>query len=896
MYAKTTSAISISSFTSANVAIDTSSSSSFTVTPDPGNLDVTLSSATSTVGATERLRFTLALTNTIGVDGKIHILLPYWNPDAPSPVSIFPTSTATCAAVTNVSSILCTFTSNFGATGTQDKIVVSGSFTSGATSIVFDISNYHNPPSTQPLTTIQVYTSTLTEANKLDQDYSISLTMTTPATLPASNVVITRDNTEINAVTNYVFSITLNNPLPIGARILITFPSEISPESTIENAAGSGKLNLVISADYSSTSKQLTLSELILTSDSYINENEEISFTILGIVNPSTTAASGSFTILTTESIDYQIETVSAGVTVTATAGDITTFSVSPENTKIRERTVYLFTLVTENDVPIGSSIVISFPTEIVIDDGSSVSCILSGTGVSTTTESCSSVSNILTITNVFPTAGVTAGTTFTFRVSSISQNPETTEVTGAFSAKINDASGNVVDMYKSSDVTLTFAMNSIDGLTVTPTSSFTGVETTYTFTIDIGANKFVLKRSYITVVFPDDILIASTTVSAAGCLYVSGFPDTSISCSFIDSSTLKVSNGFVSNEFDDGNLVFSVPGIRNPRSTATTSTFKVYIYDEDGFGQYSIESGEGISVSSISDVTAVSLSRASTVNGIKTTYTFTITLNSIIVSGDYLRIVFPNEIAVQSVTNQCTGITNLTASLTCSLTSNTIYVSIALPTGVSQLPVVAGTTTTSISLSITNVQNPPSLNPTSSIQLYFMTANKINFINQRTTGLTVTNTAAGLLLSASANPDDSGLGAVTNYLISFQPSTSILSGTIVKVQIPSQITVDLTSTITCSRVLVIESTLTCSYDSTTRTVTVSSGFLLSTSYPSSLIQFKISPLTNPSSAKTTDSFVFQTQTSAGVLYDSISSGVTYTKQCNSPCSTCDTDLDKCTS
>lgn len=97
-----------------------------------------------------------------------------------------------------MSAITCTYTTNIDSpTNTQDKIVVSGTFTAAVTTVEFNITNYKNPPSTKPLTTIRVYTSTATETNILDQDDSISLTMTTAATLPSSTITVTPSNTKI---------------------------------------------------------------------------------------------------------------------------------------------------------------------------------------------------------------------------------------------------------------------------------------------------------------------------------------------------------------------------------------------------------------------------------------------------------------------------------------------------------------------------------------------------------------------------------------------------------------------------------------------------------------------------------------------------------------------------
>lgn len=205
------------------------------------------------------------------------------------------------------------------------------------------------------------------------------------------------------------------------------------------------------------------------------------------------------------------------------------------------------------------------------------------------------------------------------------------------------------------------------------------------------------------------------------------------------------------------------------------------------------------------------------------------------------------------------------------------------LLSGVTQLPVVTGDTTTQISFSVSNVTNPSSMDQSSTFQFYFNTSNQVNQINQRLTGVTVTNSQSGALTNVSVSPEDSSLGVTTSYLISFLPSTAVEQNTIVTVQIPSQIGIDTSSTLSCTSVLVIESTLSCSYESSNSTVTVTSGFLSKTSYVQSQVEFRISNMINPSTAITTDSFVIQTLTSSLTLYDSISSGVTYTESCNSP-------------
>ena len=125
----------------------------------------------------------------------------------------------------------------------------------------------------------------------------------------------------------------------------ITFPSEISPTSSTVSAVGTGKLNSLIQSDYNSATRVLTLTQVISATSNYVNIGEYIQFTLTPITNPTTTSASSSFTIKTFDSVFYAIESGTTGFTVTSTPGDITKYTISPSNTKIRERTTYTIVL-----------------------------------------------------------------------------------------------------------------------------------------------------------------------------------------------------------------------------------------------------------------------------------------------------------------------------------------------------------------------------------------------------------------------------------------------------------------------------------------------------------------------------------------------------------------------
>lgn len=115
----------------------------------------------------------------------------------------------------------------------------------------------------------------------------------------------------------------------------------------------------------------------------------------------------------------------------------------------------------------------------------------------------------------------------------------------------------------------------------------------------------------------------------------------------------MNVTGGFASATTSDSSVAWTVQGLRNPRSTAPTLSFKAYINDASDNGQYIVESGERLSISTASDFVAISYTRDSTVNGITTVYYFTVTLSNQINSGDYVRIIFPTEVTLKSTTSQ---------------------------------------------------------------------------------------------------------------------------------------------------------------------------------------------------------------------------------------------------
>ena len=272
------------------------------------------------------------------------------------------------------SQIVCTFSQNVNTASTIDQLTITGEFDSTATSIQFRVSNFRNPPSLTSFAGISITTSTSTISQKIDQATNVNFGVTTAATLDSSRITMTLGNTEINMETTYQFFIRVGLPLPSSSSIKLTFPSTVTPATTGLVVTGNSGIASDITEAYDSATGILTLTNIVLTTSNYVSEGSFIDFTVNLVTNPSTTKTSDSFVYSSFDANESAIETASTGVTITATAGSITSATATPADTTIRTTTSYTFSFQTENEVPVGAILYITFPSIISIADRTATS------------------------------------------------------------------------------------------------------------------------------------------------------------------------------------------------------------------------------------------------------------------------------------------------------------------------------------------------------------------------------------------------------------------------------------------------------------------------------------------------------------------------------------------
>ncbi|TNV87581.1 hypothetical protein FGO68_gene468 [Halteria grandinella] len=177
------------------------------------------------------------------------------------------------------------------------------------------------------------------------------------------------------------------------------------------------------------------------------------------------------------------------------------------------------------------------------------------------------------------------------------------------------------------------------------------------------------------------------------------------------------------------------------------------------------------------------------------------------------------------------------------------------------------------------------------------------NFLYRPVSRQLVSTSATISAYSALVTPTSYTLGATTTYTITFVPA-NYKQGMSIQLTLPSQLSlpttvikkVTTTATLTCIGLYGTDSTtLTCSGNYTTRKVTITGAFNSTSTSPAN-ISFSIASVINTATSTTTDSFTLETY-SGTTLLDSISTFLTVSFNCTSPCKTCDsTGSSVCTS
>jgi len=260
-----------------------------------------------------------------------------------------------------------------------------GAATAVAAGSVIDdlvIAGVKNPVVTGSTGTYSIKTTTSADVD-IDQNLSVAADTITVGALTSTNVQPA--SLVAGASGNVTVSFTTANPIPTGAKILVTFPSGFAFNNGGSTTATSGSMDGTLAVGVSG--QILTLTRGGGTSQPPAAET----ITLTNVRNPQVSGSTGVYQLKTTTSADVDIDE-NAGVSAdTITVGALTSVSVTHASLIATQTSAATINFTTANPIAAGGKVVVTFDSDFNI----STPTFTSGNSGSTVSAS----SNVLTIT-----------------------------------------------------------------------------------------------------------------------------------------------------------------------------------------------------------------------------------------------------------------------------------------------------------------------------------------------------------------------------------------------------------------------------------------------------------------------------------------------------------------
>ena len=286
------------------------------------------------------------------------------------------------------------------------------------------------------------------------------------------------------------------------------------------------------------------------------------SCTIGGIVNPSVSGSTGTYTITTTDASDTPLDTDAAVAADTITAAALTSTNVAPGGTTVGTRNTATVTFTTVNQIPADGKVKVTFGSGFVVSGASSFACsTLTGGSVATT---IASQTVILTRTG----GDIEAAGAQTCTIAGI-VNPVTAGSTGAYTISTTNSSDAIID---------TDAAVTADTM-LAASSSSNAVANSTPLTYDISLSAPAASAAYAA---GDEITITWSTSGGTG----------TVSAVNLDYSTDGGSTftSIVSATANDGSYVWTAPDISAQSITIRAqATDLLTVLDTDTSDAFSI-------------------------------------------------------------------------------------------------------------------------------------------------------------------------------------------------------------------------------------------------------------------------------------------------------------------
>jgi len=307
----------------------------------------------------------------------------------------------------------------------------------------------------------------------------------------------------------YTFEMTTAKTIPSGGKIEIVFPPGVyltQAELTSCKVTYSGGTEVILAT---SSCVVDSSSDVIVTIDgAFGSDYSDASFEVelTGITNPSSTTATGSFSITSMDSSDYLIEYVDSGLSVEMVSlSPITVFSATL-NSDVNGA-VSTMEIEIEVNCPLttGDELWFTVPAEIAVADSASCSEVkpTALTGVACTASSNQVVASI-TVSSTLPT-----GTVMAFTIDAVTNPPSTCATSTFFDIGVYDSTGDQINEYAGGDVTV--ATDTAATATAVLVQDSQEVSASTTYTIEYTCENLVPSGSSFIVGYPTEITMPGT-------------------------------------------------------------------------------------------------------------------------------------------------------------------------------------------------------------------------------------------------------------------------------------------------------------------------------------------------------------------------------------------------
>ena len=850
--------------------------SSITLQATAGSLtSVTLSPSSDVVGANNTLTVTIVLAHAVIAGGKVKLTLPKWNPNATvsSEILSMVRTGFSVTAITNLQQS--TLTSTLVTGSSSDTLTISNAIpteVSATSTISFSVDNFYNPISTA---TYSGFTVETTDSSDGSIDSGSSTLRVTTSAAVYNTTLQANDTTIVQELAVFRVQFFVPVPLDSGCIIDVTYPSDFTLSgSNLTTVQGIGLFggSRTLTGSVNSGNNTYTITD---GCNSYVSQDQLGILDFTSIHNPFTVKTTGSLSIYVKDSSQFDIAQITTGVTYTATTGTLNNVTLTPETTTVATSTSITITFLPVHELTADNvQITITLPSDVTITDQTDAStCSLSDIQNMSPTTNCTVISNVITLIDPFDVFYTPTSTEIlAFTIAGMTMPPSLKppgDVVITTSIQNSSVYYNV-DTVSASNLFLS-TVGSLTDATATPSNTLAYSSATYTFSFKPQNN--VLTGGFVTILIPSEISINDTTTSAASCASVSGY-DAGLSCS-ISSSTITVSNGFPSANFTAGNtLSFSMTGVTNPVSTATSSSFTYTTLDSSNFQIDTRSSGITVTMLTTNEFSSITLASNSTTNSETATYTFNFIASSPLVDGDQIFMQIPSSITPPTTTT-CSGVTELSSSLACTILNTQIYITLSFGTSTSLDP------NSAFSLSVSNFTNPSSTKPSDGFTFEAQDSNNFT-INTYTSAVTVTfNTdTPSTITTASVANDNQDASQNATFTLTFTTVNEIpVNGSII-ITYPSEVSLADSSVtaVTCS--VNVATSPNCTHDSVNRQITITNVVTASSLVTGTNVTIELNEMKNQENATATGSFsieTFEVDSSVNYAIDRVNSGLTLT-------------------